>query len=190
MAALMTKLDAVNAMLESIWEQPVSTLEVSGVGSVAMAKRVLDKTSEIVQGRGWCFNTEEDLTLTPDVNGNVTLGPTVISCDTFGKDVAIDVVIRGQRLYNRKDHTFAFTAALNVRQVILLDFEDLPQVARAYVALMAARVFRDKWNQNDTPSAVSAEETEALRDMEDEEGVQGDLNMFTDSYSVANILCR
>jgi hypothetical protein len=188
--ALMTKLDAINAMLESVWEAPISTLDVSGVASVAMAKRVLDKTLINILARGWAFNTEDELTLTPDTSQNINLGVNVIECDTTGVDKDIDVVMRGLRLYNRADHTFAFAAPIKVRQILLLDFEDLPQSARTYIALQAARVFRDKWNQNDTSSGISPEEAEALRNVEESEGQQQDNNVFTDSYSVANILCR
>jgi hypothetical protein len=187
---LMTKLDAVNACLEAIWEQPVSTLDVSGVGSVAAAKRVLDNVSRSIQSRGWAFNTEDNLTLTPDTSKNINLGSNVIECDTVGTSKDVDVVVRGQRLYNRGDHTFAFDAPITVRQILLFDFEELPQSARAYIALQAARVFRDKWNQADTASSPTPEEVEALRNVEESEGQQGDFNMFTDSYSVANILCR
>jgi len=186
----MSKLDAVNKMLESVWEQPVSTLQVSGVASVAMAKRVLEETSTSVQSRGWAFNSEENVTLTPDVEGNLYLPNGAIEVDPMGDSRDVDAVMRGTRLYDRENHTYAFTQPVDVRLITLLEFEDLPQAARFYIAVMAARVFRDKYLQMTTPAAPSPEEVEALRDLEEHEGATNDNNMFTDSWSVASIIDR
>ena len=188
--ALMSKLDAVNAMLESVWERPISTLEVSGVASVAMAKRVLDKVSQSVQSRGWHFNTDTELPLTPDTDGFIQLPTNTLFVDTDGNSKDVDVAQRGFRLYDREEHTFVFTKSVTVKLISLFDWEDLPQVARMYIALSAARVFRDKWLQAEAPSNPTAEEVEALRNLEEAEADSGDYNMFTDSWSVANILDR
>jgi hypothetical protein len=189
MAALMTKLDAVNKMLESVWETPVSSLEVAGVGSVAMAKRILDEQSTNVQNEGWTFNTEDRVLLTPDINGEISLPSNTLEVDTVDEDADTDVVQRGTRLYNRGDHTFIFTKALYVRLKLLLDFEDMPQVVRSYVAIMASRVFKSKY-ENSEAGAATAEEVQALSNLRESEGQTGDFNMFTGSWSVANILER
>ena len=190
MATLMSKLDAVNKMLESVWEQPVSTLQVSGVASVAMAKRVLDETSTSVQSRGWAFNTEENVTLQPDTDGYINIPNNTLEVDPMGDDRDVNGVQRGTRLYDRENHTFVFEDAVDVRLITLLEFEDLPQAARFYIAVMASRVFRDQYLQMQAPTAPSPVEVEALRDIEEHEGATNDSNMFTDSYSVACIIER
>jgi hypothetical protein len=190
MAALMSKLDAVNKMLESVWEQPVSTLQVSGVASVAMAKRVLDETTVSVQSRGWAFNTEENIVLQPDVNQNIQLPNNALEVSPMGIDRDVQGVMRGTLLYDRENHTYAFTKSVNVRLITLLDFEDMPQVARFYVAVSAARVFRDQFQQKDTTSPPTQVEVEALRDVEENEGITDKANVFCGSYSVANIIDR
>jgi hypothetical protein len=190
MVALTTKLDAVNTCLESVWEAPVSTLEVSGVASVAQAKRVLDKVSRAVQTRGWSFNTEEDLTLTPDVNSIITLPANTLEVDSFGVSADKDVVQRGTQLYDRGKHTFTFTVPVHVRIIYLFDFEDLPESARNYIAVQAARVFRDEYQQKDTTSPPTMIEMEALRNFEQHEAQTQDSNMLNDSWSVAQTLQR
>jgi hypothetical protein len=74
MASLQTKLDAVNQMLEAVWESPVSTLEVSGIASVALAKRVLDESLRSIQSRGWHFNTDLDSRSPPTSTVNFAAG--------------------------------------------------------------------------------------------------------------------
>jgi hypothetical protein len=187
--SLTTKLDAVNLMLESVWEKPVSSLEVSGVGSVAMAQRFLDRTNISVQTRGWTFNTDPKLTLTPDVNGKIFPPANTLLVDSVDEDQDVDVVLRGTQLYNRTDNTFTFTKPLKVKLVTLYEFEQIPQSARTYIALMAARMFEAKYEKV-APTQATQEEVDALRTLEQNEADVADLNVFTDSYSVANILCR
>jgi len=188
--SLMTQLDAVNKCLEGIWETPVSTLESSGIESVASAKRVLNSVLRSVQSRGWAFNTDDDLVLTPDINGFIQLPDNTLEVKTQGVDAYKNYVQRGQRLYDRVNHVFTFTQAVHVRLISLLDFEDLPSCAREYIGLMAARAFVDKWLQKSTPTAISMEEAEALRDLEESEGQTHSSNMFNDSWSVSSTLER
>lgn len=190
--ALMSKLDAVNAMLESVWERPVSTLNVSGIASVAMAVRMLDKVSTTVQSRGWSFNTDYQFPLTPDVNGNLNLPENTLFADPDGENKDLDYVQRGFRLYDRGNKTFTFPqgTGITITLISLLEFEDLPQTVRTYIAIQAARLFADKWLNRDSPASPTEEELDALRAIEDAEADAGDCNMFTDSWSVFSALDR
>jgi hypothetical protein len=50
--------------------------------------------------------------------------------------------VRGLRLYNRRDNTFIHTMSVTAtRMVILLDWDELPQQARYYIAVRSARRF-------------------------------------------------
>lgn len=187
--ALQTKLDAVNKMLERVWESPVSSLETSGVSSVALAKRVLDESIRAVLAKGWAFNVEDNVTLTPDANGNINVPSNALEVDTMDEE-NLDVVVRGSRLYNKEDHTFAFTRSLKCRVIYLFDFEELPQAARTYISCVAARVFKDAWEQRVPPSTADAEEQLALVAFEQHEAITGDHNFLTGSWSVGNILRR
>ena len=61
----MTELEAVNAMLLSIGQAPVNTLEVAGIKDVSFARLMLHNTNRQVQSRGWWFNRELGYELTP-----------------------------------------------------------------------------------------------------------------------------
>lgn len=187
---LTSQLDAVNRCLEAIWETPVSSLDVAGVASVAQAKRTLDTTMRAVQTRGWAFNTEYNYTLNPDVNGFIYLPNNTLEVDSWGVDADRDVVQRGTRLYDRDNHTFVFTKSISVMVILMLEWDELPEAARHYIAVYAARAFADSWLQRGESSQVSDEEKLALVNLEEHEAQTEDANMFTDSWSVAGILQR
>jgi hypothetical protein len=188
MLNLMTKLDAVNKMLEAVWETPVSTLEVAGVGSVAMAKRILDETLTAVLLKGWAFNTER-LTLQPALGGELFLPQNVLEVDSCEADKDRDVVQRGYQVYDRENNTYIFGKPLRVEIKFLFEFELIPQAARTYIAVLASRVFKAKYENSDLGTPTE-EEVLALSALQNAEGETLDANMFTDSYSVASILCR
>ena len=190
-ASLTTKLDAVNMALESIWEAPVSTLEVSGLASVATAVRLLDDLTVSVLSRGWAFNTEWDFQINRDSDNKMPIPLNTLRIDSSGVDQDVDVVQRGQYLYDRENHTYLFTdkASIKCKLITLIQFEDLPQTAREYIARLAARTFVSKWLSQPL-GAPGVEETLALTNLEEQEADDSDLNMFTDSNSVATTLQR
>ncbi|MCY4709469.1 phage tail protein, partial [Escherichia coli] len=61
------ELAAVNDILASIGEPPVSTLEGDSNADVTNARRVLNKINRQIQSKGWTFNIEEGQQLLPDV---------------------------------------------------------------------------------------------------------------------------
>jgi hypothetical protein len=59
----MTKLEAVNEILEALGEPPVNALDTGGDSIVAEAESTLDSEGRRVQNRGWYINTEQRRTL-------------------------------------------------------------------------------------------------------------------------------
>ena len=55
-----------------------------------------------------------------------------------------DLVQRGMKMYDRIKNTYAIGVAVEVDIVVLLDFEEMPETARRYVAIRAARVLQDR----------------------------------------------
>jgi hypothetical protein len=156
MPTLTTQLEAVNSMLGHIGESPVtsiaspSTLPISA----STALTILDETSREIQSDGWHFNTEYNVTLSPDAgNSNKIVLPTdVIEADVL--DHSHDIVPRGLTLYDRKENTTAFTSDIKVTLTRLLDWDSLPEPARRYITLRAARVLQGR--------IVGSRELEAL----------------------------
>lgn len=187
-----TELEAVNLLLDVIGEAPISNLENSAVVDAVKARAVLSEVSRATQQKGWHFNTEIDYELVPTVyEKEIILPGNCLRVDTTKAQRDFDVVQRGNRLYDRKNHTYKFDRSLKVDMVILLPFEELPEVARYYISIRAARVFQARTVGSEALYQFNAQdETLALNDLKRAEGITGDYNMFSGSWSVAKILHR
>lgn len=187
-----TELEAVNLMLDAIGESPINSLNNSAVVDAVKAQAVLSEVSRATQQKGWHFNTEKDYELVPTAfNNEIILPGNCLRVDTVGPDKWTDVVQRGNRLYDRRKHTYRFEKSLKVDMVVLLPFEELPEAARYYIAVRAARVFQARSVGSEALyQFTSQDEQLALVDMKKAEGVTADHNMFTGSWSVAKMLQR
>ena len=113
---------------------------------VSLARNILAEISRETQTEGWQWNTEDDYPLTPDAaKGEIKLPPTAIRVH-FREPDGRELTIRGQRVYDRVNHSFTFPSGtrIPVTLTLLLPFEDLPEAARRYVTLKAARVFQER----------------------------------------------
>lgn len=137
-----TELEAVNSMLEAIGEMPVSSLTDSGNTDAAIAYRRLHAVNRKVQTRGLHCNTEEHYPLTRGQDGRITVPANALRVDCTGNDK--DVVVRGGYLYDRYNHTYVFTADIEVDITFFLPFTDLPEAVRSYVFIKASREFQQK----------------------------------------------
>ena len=156
MPTLTTQLEAVNSMLGHIGESPVDSIATPSAlpVSASTALTILDEVSREVQSDGWHFNTEKDVTLSPDAGNSdkIVLDTDVIEADVL--DHSSDIVPRGLTLYDRKENTTAFTKDIKVTLTRLLDWDSLPEPARRYITLRAARVLQGR--------IVGSRELEAL----------------------------
>jgi hypothetical protein len=188
---LTSELEAINTMLDAAGESPVSSLSNSGLADVAEAIKLLEEQSRMVQSAGWTFNTEYEYPLAKDVDGYVMLPVNTLRVDADSTYSEGDTVQRGLRLYDRKNHTFVFPRNLTVSIVFLLAWDELPQAARQYIMIKAARIHQARVLGSDTLHKFSAEtEMDALIIFKDAEGDSGDWNILNGSWSVANILDR
>lgn len=144
MSAHITKLDAVNSILAVIGEMPVTTLEGTLNADAVLASRMLEDVVRDVLVEGWYFNTDHNMELTPDVNGNIELADTVINVDVDPRySIDVDVVQRGNRLYDKKNHTYTFTKPLKgVSMTLFLEFDELPASVKQYVLGLAKVKFQ------------------------------------------------
>lgn len=179
-----TKLEAVNTMLGFIGEAPLASLEeATGVGDAPMAEKVLDEISREIQSQGWHFNTEYDVTFTPDGSNNIVFSDTVVRVDvSVSRYPNVDVVLKGQKLYNRSDHTYEFDDELKGETVTLLDWDTLPEPARRYINLRAARVLQDRQVGAEGLTQIGIrEEMAALASLREFDSNTEDASVF-DSY--------
>jgi len=189
----MTELEAVNTMLVTIGEQPVSSLDnLAGLQDASIAKQILSNISRAVQSKGWVFNLDLQVIYTPDANGEINLGANVLRIDTTTKvrSTTKDIVERGGKLYDREKNTSIFTDTVKVDRVIVLNFDDLPEVARRYIAIRSARVFHDRVvGSGELHDFFREDEQVAWQELLEYEGEVGDYTIF-DDYDVYRIIER
>lgn len=182
----MTELEAVNVLLTTIGEAPVNTLTGNQVTDVTIAKQVLNEVSREVQSQGWHFNSETGVKLAPAIDKRIALPADTARIDIEG----IDVVPRSGYLFNKTDRTFTFDKTVEAEIVFYQDFEVLPDVAKRYITVRAARIYADRMINSETIHQMLAkDEQKALIDLKEFEGDTGDYSMM-DSYSVARVLYR
>ena len=195
MALSMTsELDAINIMLGTIGESPINSLDAAtGVVDAVTARAILSEVSVQVQEEGWHFNTEYEFVLTPSLDTKEIYVPAntiEVDASTYDRN-DIDVAIRGNRLYDRKNKTFQFQKDIKADLTILLEFNELPQAARHYITVRAARVFQQRVIGSDTLGSFSEkDEARALRSMRRYESKTADYNILTGNYSVMRTIDR
>jgi len=187
-----SKIQAVNIMLASIGEAPVSSLDDATLADVSIAESILDETNVEIQSRGLHCNTEINFPITPNTDGEIDLPVNCVSVDTTGQSLQTDVVQRGTRLYDRGQRSFTtFTGTLFVTMVLLLEFTDLPQHVRRYITVKSARRFQNRILGSQTLSGFTqADENEALLYFEQIEAQTQDYNVLNDNFTTRKIVNR
>ena len=188
-----TELEAVNTILSTIGEAPLSTLTGSLPVDGTTAKNILNEISREVQSAGWHFNTQYKVDLTRDANNKIPVGTDVVRVqlnDKYDKS-SYDVVQRGTYLFNLAKNSETFDQDFTENTLIyLLDFEKLPEQARRYITIRSARVFHDRTLGANTLHKFSSEdEARSLSVMKQAEMATGDNTIF-DSYLQSYIVNR
>ena len=177
-----TALEAVNTILSTIGEAPLSTLTGSLPVDGTTAKNILNEISREVQSAGWHFNTQYKVDLTRDTNNKVPVGTDVVRVqlnDKYDKS-SYDVVQRGTYLFNLAKNSETFDQDFTENTLIyLLDFDKLPEQARRYITIRSARVFHDRTLGANTLHKFSSEdEARSLSVMKQAEMATGDNTIF------------
>lgn len=164
----MTELDAVNLMLMSAGETPLaSLLDDTRNADAIQARQTLLSVSREVQLEGWYFNTEYGVKLLPSAP---TPGEIVVPYNAVRLDIepssplhysTLDIVQRGNRLYDLANHTYLFEEGVTATIVYFLPFEELPDAARFYIAVKSARRFRMNVTAGDDNASMISSTDEA-----------------------------
>jgi hypothetical protein len=186
-----SELEAVNTMLNTIGEAPVNTLvNMTSVDALA-ALSVLHSVNRGVQVEGWFFNTEYDYPLVPDLDNNLPLPTNLMSVDSSEVSNKHDLVQRGSRAYDRKNHTYTFTDTVKCNLILLLPFEEIPEAARNYITLRASRILQDRLLGSDSLHGMNREdEYLALTSLRLIESQNADYNILTGNQDVYRIISR
>jgi hypothetical protein len=185
-----TELDAINTMLTTIGESPVNSISAS-TADTRIAQLILQEVDRATQIKGWNWNTEKEVPLTRNGSNQIVLASNVVRVDVDRREYQdVEVVQRGNKLWDKKNKTFTFTADLKGEVVYLLPFTDLPEQARYYIVVRSARLFQQRMIGDSTGSAFSAEEeTTAYMSLNDSEDETADHNIFN-NYDVAKVVAH
>lgn len=142
-----TKLTLVNHLLRTVGEAGALTLE-TGHPSVVQAINALDSYNKDFQSKGWWFNTNKNIALVPNNLGEILLPDEclefTITATILGRLSPREksrYVKRGKRLYDSWQNTFTISKQVVSDLVILLEIEDLPQVAATYLKHWTAQEY-------------------------------------------------
>lgn len=181
----LSKLEAVNIILDSIGETPVSSLE-SGLPDAEAAETKLNEIHKTVLSKGWHQNTEKNLKLMPDTDSHVRVPTTYLRIDTTRSSKATNVSVRRLNnqamLYDVINQSYEFTNDLYCDVILLLEFEDLTLELSNYIAYRTARKFQEAQMQSVALDNFTVRaEMEAYAALMDSECENEDSNILLDN---------
>ena len=200
--AATTELESVNIMLAAIGESPINSLTGTLPVDARLAQSTLTEVNKDVQSEGWSFNTEIDVTLTRDsVTKNIALATDVLRVDpNIHQHPSVDAIQRSLRLYDRLNNTFEFDEDMICTVVYLRLFNEIPEPARRYITIKAARIFVDRLVSDQGLRSYTEQDELRARSIlmetdlanADHNILRGDpsLTSVFSTYSPANVLIR
>jgi hypothetical protein len=161
-----TQLQAVNSMLTSIGQAPITGLDTANP-EIATATLILNTVREEVLGEGWNFNSEKGYTLLADSNGELIIPPGILNMSVNQEDCRYQfrAIQRNGKLYDTLSHSFNWGANTSVSLDIVwdADFEDVPAVFQNYIVQRACRVFAGRVLGSQTLVAFNTQDEALLR---------------------------
>ena len=135
------ELPAVNQILQSCGQAPVTTLDQTNP-DVAIAYQTLLEVSREVQAEGWSFNKEYNYELTPDNNNQILIPNNMLQVDLShnAANMDKDVIKRSGKLYDKANHTYTFTEKVECDITWLFDWVDLPTPIADFITARAASI--------------------------------------------------
>lgn len=157
----------------SIGEAPVNSIGV-GLSESRLAQITLDNVSREVQKRGWWFNTEV-MTIHPNNENVLQLPHNTLSLNSGGRRY----VMRYGQVYDKHHNTYKFTQSMPFELVLALEWDALPETARALITAKAAMRFQSETlGSAQVNSELATEANMALMELNEEETEAVSYNIF------------
>ena len=187
--AATTELESINIMLAAIGEAPINSLTGTLPVDARLAQSTLTEVNKEVQSEGWSFNTEIDVTLTRDGSNHVALSTDVLRVDpNIHQHTTIDAIQRGLKLYDRLNNKYEFDEDLICTVVYLRTFDEIPEPARRYVTIRAARIFVDRLVSDEgLRTYTRQDEIKARAILMETDLANGDHNILRGDPSLTNV---
>jgi len=153
-----SEMGMINACLMAIGEVPYpdgslpDLIQIGTDGDVA--RRMIVDTMLEVQKRGWYFNTDYNMVLSPDSGiglgqevegGFIVLPPNVLKIDTGNQaGMRNRYVVRNNKVYDLFEQDFVQNRSIVADVIWLVDYEELPIEAYLYITARASRKFQQR----------------------------------------------
>lgn len=190
-----TELEAVNAMLATTGDTPVTVLTPGLRADVDFALNTVRLVAKSIQAKGWLFNTDRQVSLNPAMDNTITLDANVmkVTKSLIDDNRDVDYSFRGGKLWDRINNTDVFNNEAIVDITRALDFEDMPETARALIFIVAGRKYQQQTLGNTELSGFGKEdEDRALSALTLAEGLldYNDYLLNFPDQRMANIVLR
>ena len=137
-----TELSAVNSILGSIGQSPVTSITGNALQNpeISFVVNLLGEVNKDVQSTGWTFNSEYRVEKSPDSNGNYVVPTNSILFDISDGQIdrGTNVVKRNGKLFDVIHQTDIFTQKFYFDIVSLLSFTDVPPAIQRYIIARAS----------------------------------------------------
>lgn len=139
-----TKIEAVNAMLATVGEAPINTLIGVDVVDALTAIAALDEVTREILVEGWAFNTDVGYPLPPNADSPYEIPIPLNALEVI--PASNTYTVRSGKLYDTARFSYSFRDFDPISVTITwgMDFDDLPERTRQYVAIRAGRRFQGR----------------------------------------------
>ena len=190
-----TLLEAINTILSTVGNSPVSSVGVTGIEDADIAYRMLIEASRRVCLGSYDWNTDSNYPLAPDEDGFIALPVGALTVDASDRTAKL-VTRRNPAndqlcLWDKLNHTFRFSSPVPCEIAWGFPFEDLPEVARNFIVLDSGRTFQKRFVGSQVLDNYTAEDVaQAWALLKATELRSRDYNLFRDNPSMARSINR
>ena len=137
-----TELSAVNSILGSIGQSPITALNLAALNNpeVALVHNLLMEANKDIQAESWHFNTEHGVEINRDANGEYLVPNNYIQFDIADGQIDRnrDVIRKDGKLWDIVHQTHVFDQNFKFDIVYLRQFEDVPPSFQRYIISRAS----------------------------------------------------
>lgn len=171
----MSELETLNMLLRLIGSSPVNSLSTDhpdATNAITTMRRISRKA----QRKGWWFNIDYGIDLSPNNRGEIRIGDDISSA-VFEDS---NLVVRGNRVHDKVGQTAIFSGPVRVTRLVrVLAWDDLPDVMQEYCAYYAASEYvRDELEDPNKEQSLKETAAASLLDLKSQELSEAQYNIF------------
>ena len=180
---LISEIEVINSVLSVAGDAPIQSLDDT-YQPVYIIRDIMSNISRDMQTKGYWFNKETGVTLSPSAATNTIVLPfNTLSMEAVDKSY----VMRGLTVYDRTNRTKTITSDITADLVLMLEFDELPQIAREYIrAASRVQYNNEYYGETNFKQELMADFQKAKTALERESLENEQLNIFS-AQAITNI---